>query len=134
MPALAYQIADGGYGGLFVDPAWDEEALAGARRYVTGLADRLRATGIEAEGLARTGDVVAPSVSVVAAIVAAADEAGSDLIVMSTHAHTGAARALLGSVADALVRDSQRPVLLVRRDGVAEAAEAATAREVATPA
>jgi nucleotide-binding universal stress UspA family protein len=48
-------------------------------------------------------------------IEAAADEADADLIVMSTHAYTGPARALLGSTADALVRTAKRPVLLVRR-------------------
>ena len=38
-----------------------------------------------------------------------------DLIVMSTHAYTGPPRALLGSVADAVVRHSACPVLLVHR-------------------
>jgi hypothetical protein len=37
------------------------------------------------------------------------------VVVMSTHALTGAARTVLGSVADGVVRTSQRPVLLVRR-------------------
>jgi hypothetical protein len=40
---------------------------------------------------------------------------GADLIVMSTHALTGPMRTLLGSVADAVVRGSHRPVLLIRR-------------------
>jgi hypothetical protein len=38
-----------------------------------------------------------------------------DLIVMSTRALTGPARALLGSVADAVVRTSHCPVLLLHR-------------------
>jgi nucleotide-binding universal stress UspA family protein len=130
VPALAYQLLDatGLGGGLYFDPAWDEEALEGARRCVTGLASRLLAAGLAAEGQALIGDAVTPSASVVDAIIAGADRVAADAIVMSTHAHTGAARALLGSVADALVRSSQRPVLLVRRGG-AEAAEPA-----ATPA
>jgi len=46
------------------------------------------------------------------------------MIVMSTHALTGPARAVLGSVADSVVRNSHRPVLLVRRpDGVLEGKE-----------
>ena len=52
---------------------------------------------------------------VVNAIERLADDVDSDLIVMSTHALTGPARAVLGSVADELVRTSNRPVLLVRR-------------------
>ena len=34
---------------------------------------------------------------------------------MSTHARGGPLRSLLGSVADEVVRESRRPVLLVRR-------------------
>ncbi|MGI9145669.1 MAG: universal stress protein [Chloroflexota bacterium] len=44
-----------------------------------------------------------------------ADEVGADLIVMSTHALTGPARTLLGSVADAVVRSSHPAGLLPRR-------------------
>jgi len=35
--------------------------------------------------------------------------------VMSAEAHTGAARALLGSVTDAVVRSAPSPVLVLRR-------------------
>jgi nucleotide-binding universal stress UspA family protein len=41
-------------------------------------------------------------------------ESDPDLIVMATHARTGLARALVGSVADHLIRDVRKPVLLVR--------------------
>ncbi len=128
VPILAYQTMDiAGYGGgIFFDPDWDEEALGAARRYVSGLAGRLGASGLRAEGVAVLGDVLSPSTSVVGAIVANADAVGADLIVMSTHAHTGAARVLLGSTADALVRTSHRPVMLVRR-AATETKESATA-------
>ena len=46
-------------------------------------------------------------------IVETADRVGADMVVMSTHALTGPARALLGSVADEVVRAARRPVLLV---------------------
>jgi nucleotide-binding universal stress UspA family protein len=52
------------------------------------------------------------------AIVETAEQATADMIVMSTQALTGPARALLGSVADAVVRTSQCPVLLVHRGQV----------------
>jgi nucleotide-binding universal stress UspA family protein len=122
VPILAYQtMYANGYGrGLYFDPAWDDEALEAAKRYTAGLAQRLRSTGARAEGLAVLGGVLAPSTAVVEAIVAEADRVDADLIVMSTHAHTGVARLLLGSTADALVRTSHRPVLLVHRGGTEE--------------
>jgi nucleotide-binding universal stress UspA family protein len=129
VPILAYETLElGGYGdGLYFDPAWDDEALEAAKRYTAGLADRLRSTGARAEGVAVVGDVLTPSTSVVDAIVATADRIAADLIVMSTHAHTGPARLLLGSTADALVRSSHRPVLLVRRESAAAAEAVASA-------
>jgi nucleotide-binding universal stress UspA family protein len=38
----------------------------------------------------------------------------SDLVVMTTHGHRGLRRFVLGSVADALVRQASAPVLLLR--------------------
>lgn len=46
---------------------------------------------------------------------AGADTSNADLIVMSTRALTGPARALLGSTADAIVRAAHCPVLLIHR-------------------
>ncbi|HEX8968910.1 MAG TPA: universal stress protein [Chloroflexota bacterium] len=101
-----------GYGGMtYYDPAWDEDALAAARAYVSNLAQRLRGRGLAVDAEAR----MAPSVA--ATIVAAADASGADLIVMSTQALTGVARLLLGSVADAVVRTAHCPTLLVHRTG-----------------
>ena len=90
------------------DPAWDDEALVAARGYVEGLAARLQQAGLNAEGcalLGRTGET----------IVDTADQVGADLIVMSTHGLTGAARTILGSTADEVVRTAHGPVLLVRQ-------------------
>lgn len=47
-------------------------------------------------------------------ILAAAAETGADLIVMGTHGRRGVARALMGSVAERVVRLSPIPVLTVR--------------------
>jgi nucleotide-binding universal stress UspA family protein len=91
------------------DPAWDDEALRAAQTYVGGMVARLQAAGIVAEGEARTAPDIAGG------IVQAADEPTTDLIVMSTHALTGLPRAVLGSVADAVVRTASCPVLLLRR-------------------
>ena len=48
------------------------------------------------------------------AIVAYADNEAFDLIVIGSHGREGAARILLGSVADKVVRRSPTPVLVVR--------------------
>ena len=48
------------------------------------------------------------------AIVAAARDAGCDLIVMGTHGRRGASHLVLGSDAEAVLKTSPVPVLLVR--------------------
>jgi nucleotide-binding universal stress UspA family protein len=98
---------DGGL--MYYDPAWDDEALKAAQTYVQGMLTRVRASGVVADGDAR----LAPDIAT--CIVEAADSHSSDLIVMSTHALTGLQRAVLGSVADAVVRTAACPVLLLRR-------------------
>lgn len=47
-------------------------------------------------------------------ILAAAAEVGADVIVMGTHGRRGVAHAILGSVAERVVRLSEIPVLTVR--------------------
>jgi nucleotide-binding universal stress UspA family protein len=114
IPTWVY--AGDAYGGMaYYDPAWDEETLASARTYVDGLVKRLRAAGLVVDGEARHERDVSDT------IVRVAEEAAADLIVMSTQALTGPARALLGSVADAVVRTSHCPVILVHRTEAAEA-------------
>jgi nucleotide-binding universal stress UspA family protein len=49
------------------------------------------------------------------AIVQAARRLGADTIVVGSHGRTGAARAVLGSVAEAVVRHADRPVYVVRK-------------------
>jgi len=60
-----------------------------------------------AAGMLRTGD---PRDT----IVQVAHEIGADLIVMGTHGRRGLTRALLGSVAEAIVRTSPIPVVTLR--------------------
>lgn len=49
-------------------------------------------------------------------VIAEAAEWGADLIVVGTHARTGLARAVLGSVAEVVIRDAQCSVLVVPPD------------------
>jgi nucleotide-binding universal stress UspA family protein len=103
------------YGGLtYFDPDWDTKALAAARAYVDGMVKRVRESGVSADGQAQIGPIVAQTITEVA------DGSGADLIVMSTQALTGPARAFLGSVADAVVRTAHCPVLLVHRTVLAQ--------------
>ena len=57
--------------------------------------------------LLRTGD---PASS----IIAVAEELPADLIVMPTHGRQGIARVIVGSVAERVVREAERPVLTIR--------------------
>ena len=82
---------------------------AAAEAELGAVADQLRAQGIAnvtlAVGEGDAGD----------AIVEAAKQQGCDLIVMATHGRSGLGRALLGSVADHVVRHADHSaVLLVR--------------------
>ena len=94
--------------GEIIELVRDEDALARAEQYVRGLAAPLQRAGTMVEGRAVIGR---PSET----IVRTATEVGADVIVMSTRARTGAARAVLGSTADEVVRHADRPVLLVRQ-------------------
>jgi nucleotide-binding universal stress UspA family protein len=117
VPVSTWVYAGDPYGGMaYYDPAWDEEALAGARTYVDGVVKRLRAAKVQAEGEARQERLVPET------IVQAAEAGNADLIVMSTRALTGPARALLGSTADAVIRAAHCPVLLIHRTPAAEKA------------
>lgn len=83
------------------------ERLAFARDYLDHLAGRLGAKECPVSREARVG---VPA----ATIDAIAREHGAALIVMATHGRTGVDRLLLGSVAEAVVREGSTPVLLVR--------------------
>jgi nucleotide-binding universal stress UspA family protein len=118
VPIPTYVYAGDVYAGMgYIDPAWDEDILANARSYVEAITKRLRDAGVIVDGEARQAPNVAET------IVVMADEVEADLIVMSTQALTGPARALLGSVADAVVRSAHCPVLLVYRGDTAPVAQ-----------
>jgi nucleotide-binding universal stress UspA family protein len=121
VPMPTWAFAGDPLGGIaYYDPVWDEESLASAKAYVAGIVTRLQRGGLVVEGQARQERSVADT------IVNVAEQVKADVIVMSTQALTGPARALLGSVADAVVRTSHCPVLLVHR------AEAAQAEHIST--
>ncbi len=93
--------------GWDIEPGWEEETRAAVQHTLDWLAQGLAARGVTASGRAVVG-------AVEKTIVAAARDDAADLIVMGTHALTGPKRALLGSVADAIVQRAPMPVVLVR--------------------
>lgn len=81
-----------------------------ARAYLDAVVKRIKERGtvrVRAEVVAGTP---------YAAIIGLAHKEDVGLIVMSTHGHTGLARAIMGSVAEQVVYATQRPVLLVKPD------------------
>lgn len=65
------------------------------------------------KGLAGEADVRVVDKEPAQAILETAEAIDADLIVMGTHGRTGWRRALIGSVAEKVVRHSQRPVLCI---------------------
>lgn len=60
-----------------------------------------------------------------AGIRAYADEHDIDLIIMSSHGRSGVSRVLFGSVTERVLRLTERPVLVVSREGPADDTESA---------
>jgi nucleotide-binding universal stress UspA family protein len=108
VPTSSYAYAGSAWADpAYVDLTWDEEALAGATAYVDGLRARLL------ERLPTVGGEAVLGSNVADTIVERATKQGANLIVMSSHTLTGVARAILGSVADAVVRTADCPVLVL---------------------
>jgi nucleotide-binding universal stress UspA family protein len=76
--------------------------------------ERLRRLELRARGMVLSGPAEQPPAT---ALLAAAGSVGAQLIVMATHGRTGLSRAMLGSVAEAVVREATVPVLLVSPHG-----------------
>ncbi|MCC6248617.1 MAG: universal stress protein [Rubrivivax sp.] len=93
--------------------AWDairDGLRTTGQRLLDAAAERVRAAGITCETV--LGDVEARRPADV--IVEAATAQRCDVIVMGTHGRRGISRALLGSDAELVLRESPVPVLLVR--------------------
>jgi nucleotide-binding universal stress UspA family protein len=86
------------------DPA---AKLDEAREYLAPVAARLQRQGVRVTTNARSGEPVAE-------IVTAAREMEADLIAMTTHGRSGFRRLVFGSVAEAVLRQAEVPVLMMR--------------------
>jgi nucleotide-binding universal stress UspA family protein len=89
-----------------------EGAQIGLERQVSSYEDR----GVRRRTVIKQGDAWRT-------VIATAEELGADLIVMGTHGRKGLPRALLGSVAEMVVRTAHVPVLTVHAGEVEPARE-----------
>jgi nucleotide-binding universal stress UspA family protein len=90
--------------------------LRDARQYLAPVAEDLRSRGVRVTTDARHGEPLA-------VLLAAARDSRADLIAMTTHGRSGLGRLLFGSIAEAVLRRAQIPVLTMRL----------TRRQVAVP-
>ena len=96
------------------DPTKAEvEVIREAEKYLNEIAKQLTTKGLDAEIHVRYGDVAEE-------ILSHSKRNEIDLISMSTHGRSGLGRWLLGSVAEKIVRHSEKPVLLLRAKARAE--------------
>jgi nucleotide-binding universal stress UspA family protein len=84
-----------------------EEDSARAHAYLDVQQQKLGQAGLAAEGIIRVGDPV-PT------ITAVVRERSVSYVVMTTHGRSGLQRALFGSVADGVIRESPVPVVVIR--------------------
>ena len=89
-----------------MDPSLFGKLTEAAEAYLNKKAEELQGRDIKVRALVEQGY---PS----RGIVTLAVEAGESLIVMTSRGRSGVGRAVLGSVADKVVRSSPRPVLLI---------------------
>lgn len=90
-----------------VDDALDAAAFRNDAAYLKALQQELAASGLAVSVEVCDDDVVS-------AIAAKAQALKADLLVMTTHGRSGVARAWMGSVANAVMRRSHVPLLLIR--------------------
>ncbi|MFC1944063.1 universal stress protein [Chloroflexota bacterium] len=76
--------------------------------YLESVADSVRSKGLEVE------NVVLHNIAADRAIVDYANKNEMDLIAITTHGRTGLMRAVLGSIADSVLRGSHLPILIIR--------------------
>jgi nucleotide-binding universal stress UspA family protein len=102
---LAYPTTAGpGYEGIDDAEAMAEQSI---EDYLQEITNRFAANGIRATGQVLIGDPAEM-------ILQFANQVKASLIAMSTHGRGGLERAVFGSVADHVVRHSDRPLLLIR--------------------
>jgi nucleotide-binding universal stress UspA family protein len=105
----AYEIPIVGFpdGAIVATPEMAARIADASRVTLESAVDRQRQQGVKLDSVLREG-VAWEEINAVAASI------GADLIVIGTHGRRGFARALLGSVAENVVRTADRPVVTLR--------------------
>jgi nucleotide-binding universal stress UspA family protein len=85
----------------------DERNAARARRYLSGKVRAMGSRHIQSSYHVLMGDAAR-------SIIEFSEKENIDLVVMTTHGKSGLKRALMGSVADVVIRESGKPVLVIR--------------------
>ena len=111
-------VIEGSGQAVLEDP---EVSRIDAEEYLAAIAAELRRKGVKVTTRVRRGQPAEE-------VVTAARETNADLIAMTTHGRSGLGRLLFGSVAEAVLRESGRPVFLMR---VTEAQVAERAAQLA---
>src|SRR5215510_10996317 len=88
----------------------DDASIHEAEKYLASVAERTATAHVKVAKAIWYG-------SPGRAIIEAADLMDADLIVMSTHGRSGVSRWMMGSVAEAVLHGTNRPILLVRAPG-----------------
>jgi nucleotide-binding universal stress UspA family protein len=96
-----------------------EKLREDADNYLASVAAGLRATGVKVTTSVRSGG------NAVMEILDGARDLGADLIAMTTHGRGGLGRLLFGSIAEAVLRQAEIPVFLMRQTKEQVAARAA---------
>jgi nucleotide-binding universal stress UspA family protein len=93
---------------LLVDSKTASRISDEARAALEAEVARVRGRGVDVDGLLRQGDArdLIPQLATME---------GAGLVVVGSHGRRGLARALIGSVAESLVRSSSVPVAVIRR-------------------
>jgi len=85
-----------------------EKLRADAEEYLAPIAAALRGRGVRVASHVRYGEAVGEILSV-------AQEIDADMIAMTTHGRGGLGRLLFGSIAEAVLRQAEVPVFLMRQ-------------------
>lgn len=119
---LAVYVVDAGMPMLdagYYDPSLLQKAFEeSGQRALQAAAQRLAAAGVAHE-TRLVNEAPVPG-DIGASINEAARQWGADLLVIGTHGRRGVRRLMLGSVAEAVIRQSTMPVLLVRGEEKAD--------------
>ncbi|AII59851.1 MAG: universal stress protein [Dehalococcoides mccartyi] len=101
-PAMEFAFSDPAIAAISVN-----EQVDTGKEYMASIGNKLKSEGYDVRVLLREGGAAE-------VILKTAEEEKVDVIAMSTHGRSGAARWLLGSVAERVVRHSNIPIMLIR--------------------